>query len=158
MFLPLGLMVCSHGFGQAGAVGARGGPSGVRLDATYARDAKQPVDEAYSAKIREYTTAPEFVSPLVAYLPASKAVPTPAKVLGDVSGAPNMLPYAEDVYRYFRLLAAETPRVKVYTIGNTEEGREMIAAAVARRGAAEGREGERGAAGEAGGSAHDRDG
>ncbi len=124
-------MVCSHGFGQAGAVGARGGPSGVRLDATYARDAKQPVDEAYSAKIREYTTAPEFVSPLVAYLPASKTVPTPKEVLGDVSGAPNMLPYAEEVYRYFRLLEKSTPRVKVYSIGKTEEGREMIAAAIA---------------------------
>jgi hypothetical protein len=52
-------------------------------------------------------------------------------VLGDVSGAPNMLPYAEDVYKYFRLLAGSTPRVKVYTIGHTEEGREMIAAAIA---------------------------
>lgn len=42
-----------------------------------------------------------------------------------------MLPYAEDVYRYFRLLARSTPRVKVFMIGKTEEGREMIAAAVA---------------------------
>jgi hypothetical protein len=42
-----------------------------------------------------------------------------------------MLPYAEDVYRYFRMLAAASPRVKVFTIGHTEEGREMIAVAVA---------------------------
>ena len=41
------------------------------------------------------------------------------------------LPYAEDVYKYFRLLAASTPRVKVVTIGHTEEGREMIAVAIA---------------------------
>ncbi|HUA92398.1 MAG TPA: M14 family zinc carboxypeptidase, partial [Terracidiphilus sp.] len=72
-----------------------------------------------------------FISPLVDYLPASKTVPTPEKVLGDVSGAPDMLPYAEDVYKYFRLLAASTPRVKVFTIGHSEEGREMIAVAVA---------------------------
>src|SRR6185437_80899 len=39
--------------------------------------------------------------------------------------------YAEDVYRYFRLLAARSPRVKVFTIGHTEEGREMIAVAIA---------------------------
>ena len=71
------------------------------------------------------------LSPLVDYLPASKTVPTPAKVLGDVSGAPDMLPYAEDVYKYFRLLAAASPRVKVVTIGHTEEGREMIAVAIA---------------------------
>ena len=101
------------------------------LNATYNRDPKQPVDEAYTAKIKQYTTGPNFISPLVDYLPASKTVPTPAKVLGDVAGAPNMLPYAEDVYKYFRLLAASSPRVKVFTIGHTEEGREMIAVAVA---------------------------
>ena len=97
----------------------------------YTRDSKQPVDQAYTAHIRQYTTAPNFTSPLVDYLPASRTVPTPAKVLGDVAGAPNMLPYAEDVYRYFRLLAASTPRVQVFTIGHTEEGREMIAVAIA---------------------------
>ena len=48
-----------------------------------------------------------------------------------LSGAPNMLPYAEDVYKYFRLLAASTPRVQVVTIGHSEEGREMIAVAIA---------------------------
>ncbi len=58
-------------------------------------------------------------------------MPNPAKVLGDVAGAPDVLPYAEDVYRYFRLLAAASPRVKVFTIGHSEEGREMIAVAVA---------------------------
>ena len=101
------------------------------LDDAYARDTKQPVDTAYAAKIQQYTTEPEFLSPLVAYLPASKTVPTPEKVLGDVAGAPNMLPYAEDVYRYFRMLEKSSPRVKVYSIGKTEEGREMIAAAIA---------------------------
>ncbi len=97
----------------------------------YARNPHQAIDDAYTAAIRKYTTAPEFNSPLTDYLPASKTVPTPAKVLGDVSGAPNMLPYAEDVYKYFRELAAASPRVRVVTIGHTEEGREMIAVAVA---------------------------
>jgi hypothetical protein len=101
------------------------------LSDSYARDPNQAVDKAYSEKIAKYTTEPEFLSPLVSQLPASKTVPTPEKVLGDVSGAPNMLPYAEDVYKYFRLLAASSPRVQVFTIGHSEEGREMIAAAVA---------------------------
>ena len=95
-----------------------------------ARDPKQPINEAYSAKIKKYTTAPVFTSPLVDYLPASKNVPTPDTVLGDVSGAPGILPYAEDVYKYMRLLEKATPRVKVFSIGTTEEGREMIAVAV----------------------------
>ncbi len=97
----------------------------------FARDSKQAVDQDYTARIQKYTTAPALNSPLTNYLPASKSVPTPEKVLGDISGAPNMLPYAEDVYKYFRLLEQSTPRVKVFTIGHTEEGREMIAAAVA---------------------------
>ena len=60
---------------------------------SYARDPKQPVDAAYTAKIKEYTTQPFFSSPLVDYLPASKTVPTPKAVLGDVAGAPGKLPY-----------------------------------------------------------------
>jgi Zinc carboxypeptidase len=95
-----------------------------------ARDPAQPVDEAYTAKIHKYTTQPYFVSPLVDYLPASKTVPTPEAVLGDVSGAPGILPYAEDVYRYMRMLEKASPCVKVFSIGTTEEGREMIAVAV----------------------------
>ena len=95
-----------------------------------ARDPKQPVDEAYTARIQKYTTAPYFTSPLVNYLPASKTVPTPEAVLGDVVGAPGILPYAEDVYKYMRLLEKASPRVRVFSIGTTEEGREMIAVAV----------------------------
>src|SRR5438132_12908078 len=96
-----------------------------------ARDPNQPVDEAYSKKIREYTTETFFNSPLTDYLPASPNVPTPKAVLGDVSGAPGKLPYAEDVYRYLRMLEKASPRVKVFSIGTSEEGREMIAVAIA---------------------------
>ena len=51
-----------------------------------ARDPKQPVDEEYTKKIREYTTETFFNSPLTDYLPASPKVPTPKAVLGDVAG------------------------------------------------------------------------
>jgi hypothetical protein len=101
------------------------------LNGSYARDPKQPVDQRYTDQILKYTTDKSFISPLVNYLPASKTVPTPEKALGDVAGAPDMLPYAEDVYKYFRMLESASPRVKVFTIGHSEEGREMIAAAIA---------------------------
>src|SRR5213075_6370 len=91
----------------------------------------QPIDEDYTRRIREYTTEPFFLSPLVDYLPASSAVPTPKAVLGDIAGAPTKLPYSKEVYEYMRLLAKATPRVRVYSIGKTEEGREMVAVAVA---------------------------
>jgi hypothetical protein len=95
------------------------------------RDPNQPIDEEYTKKIREYTTETFFNSPLTDYLPASPQIPTPKAVLGDVAGAPGKLPYAEEVYRYMRMLERASPRVKVFSIGTTEEGREMIAVAVA---------------------------
>ncbi|HWZ45877.1 MAG TPA: M14 family zinc carboxypeptidase [Candidatus Saccharimonadales bacterium] len=107
--------------------------SGVWLradDNAAIRNPNQPVDEEYTKKIREYTTQPFFTSPLVDYLPASKTVPTPKAVLGDVAGAPGILPYSKQVYEYMRMLEKASPRVKVYSIGKTEEGREMIAVAV----------------------------
>jgi hypothetical protein len=95
------------------------------------RDPNQPIDQEYTRKIHEYTTEPFFLSPLVDYLPASPTVPTPKAVLGDIAGARNNLPYSKEVYTYMRMLAKATPRVKVISIGTTEEGREMIAVAVA---------------------------
>ncbi len=103
----------------------------AQADDRYARDPAQPVDAAYTAKIAQYTTDPSFNTRLTDYLPASTTVPTPDKVLGDVAGAPDHLPYTADVHRYFRMLAAATPRVRVVSIGRSEEGREMIAVAVA---------------------------
>src|SRR6184192_517710 len=103
----------------------------TRAQNGYARDAAQPIDDEYTKKIREYTTESFFNSPLTDYLPASPNVPTPKAVLGDVAGAPGKLPYAEEVYRYMRLLEKASPRVKVFSIGTTEEGREMIAVAIA---------------------------
>jgi len=95
------------------------------------RDPNQPIDDEYTRKIKEYTTETFFLSPVIDYLPASKTVPTPKAVLGDIAGAPGKLPYTKEVNDYMRLLAKSTPRVKVYTIGKSEEGREMIAVAVA---------------------------
>ncbi|MEP6802175.1 MAG: M14 family zinc carboxypeptidase [Acidobacteriota bacterium] len=103
----------------------------LALDGTPGRNPAQPVDEEYTKKIREYTTETFFLSPLIDYLPASASVPTPQSVLGDVAGAPGKLPYSEEIYRYFRLLEKASPRVRVRTIGHTEEGREMIAVTVA---------------------------
>ncbi len=107
-------------------------PVGAQQAQPFVRDPKIPVDVEYGNKIKEYTTEPFFSSPLVDYLPASKTVPTPKAVLGDVAGAPGKLPYAAEVYQYMRMLEKAAPgRVKVVSIGKTEEGREMIAVAIA---------------------------
>src|SRR3989440_12347341 len=108
--------------------------SSVHAQNGYSRDTSQPVDQEYTKKIAEYTTEKFFNSPLTDYLPASPSVPTPQSVIGDVAGAPGKLPYAEDVYKYMRMLEKASARVKVFSIGTTEEGREMIAVAVASEG------------------------
>jgi hypothetical protein len=88
-------------------------------------------DAEYTRLIREATTGPQFMTDLVDHLPASDRVPSPLKFNGYIAGAPGRLTYAADVHRYLRALAEASPRVKVFSIGKTEEGREMVVAAVA---------------------------
>ncbi len=102
----------------------------TRLTSRYERDPNQPVNEAYTKEIKEFTTRPEFNSPLTDYLPASDTVPTPKDALGYIAGAPNHLPYSAEVHNYMRMVEKASPRVKVYSIGKSEEGREMIVVAV----------------------------
>ncbi|MBI4875847.1 MAG: hypothetical protein HY822_14520 [Acidobacteria bacterium] len=90
----------------------------------------QNLDPGYTAKIREYTTEPFFLTELVDHLPASDRVPTPEKFLGYIAGAPDKLTYAKDIHRYLRELEKTSPRVRVVSLGQTEEGREMVLALV----------------------------
>src|SRR5437667_2299800 len=124
-------VACAFLQSPLGAQQAKMPASPMSYSQPFVRDPRIPIDEEYTKKIKEYTTEPFFSSPLVEYLPASKTVPTPKTVLSDVAGAPGILPYAEEVYEYMRQLEKATPRVKVYSIGRTEEGREMIAVAIA---------------------------
>jgi Zinc carboxypeptidase len=77
------------------------------------------------------TTDPRFLSPWVSYLPDSKTVPSPLTYLGRIAGAPGELAGTEKAYGYCRALAAASPRVKVFTIGRSEEGRDIILIAIA---------------------------
>jgi hypothetical protein len=102
----------------------------LTLSAADKKPAPQKNDEGYTAKIREYTTEPFFLTELVDHLPASATVPTPEKVLGYSIGTPNKLTYTRDIDRYMRELEKASRRVKVFSIGKSEEGREMILVAV----------------------------
>jgi hypothetical protein len=94
------------------------------------KPAPQTIDEGYTKKIKEFTTDPMFLTEVVDHLPASATVPSPEKFLGYIAGAADKLTYAADIHRYMRELAKATPRVRVESIGKTEEGREMIAVLV----------------------------
>jgi hypothetical protein len=77
------------------------------------------------------TTDPHFVSPWVSYVPQSNTVPSPEKFIGRIMGAPGELVGTEKTYAYARALAAASSRVRVFTIGHSEEGREILMLAIA---------------------------
>ncbi|HEV8484884.1 MAG TPA: M14 family zinc carboxypeptidase [Blastocatellia bacterium] len=90
----------------------------------------QMQDEDFARSVKQWTTKPEFISPLVDHLPKGGAVPSPKDVLGHHIGAPGKLTYYAETVKYYRALAAKTPRVKVFSIGTTDEGREYVVVAV----------------------------
>jgi Zinc carboxypeptidase len=93
---------------------------------TETRDPGQTQDEEFAKLVKEWTTQPYFISPLVDHLPKVAGVPTPKDVLGYHIGAPAKLTYDADALKYYRALAAATPRVKIETIGRSDEDRELV--------------------------------
>jgi hypothetical protein len=105
----------------------------VALLWTAALSAQQPIDSVYTARIHELTPSdPRYTSltDLIDHLPASPTVPTPLAALGYVPGTVGRLSYVADMNRYFRSLAQTSPRVKVFSLGLSDEGREVIVAAI----------------------------
>ncbi len=86
----------------------------------------QQHDAEYARLVKEWTTKPEFISPLVDQLPVKKGIPRPKDVLGYHIGAPKKLTNVADQQRYFRELEKATPRVKTLVAGKSEEGRDVM--------------------------------
>jgi hypothetical protein len=84
-------------------------------------------DSEFARLVKEWTTKPEFLSPLVDHLPIRQGVPHPKDVLGYYIGTPKKLTYTADQQRYFRELEKSLPgRVKTFVSGKTEEGRDVM--------------------------------
>ena len=82
-------------------------------------------------EIAAATTEPRFLSPWVSSIPASSTVVSPRAFWHRIPGAPGELAGTSAAYAYSRALAASSPRVKVFTIGHSEEGRDIILLAIA---------------------------
>ena len=93
---------------------------------TETRDPKQTQDEDFAKSVKEWTTQPYFTSPLVDHLPKVTGIPMPKDVLGYHIGAPAKLTYYADILKYYKALAAATPRVQIETIGKSDEDRELV--------------------------------
>src|SRR4030095_12450757 len=93
---------------------------------TETRDPSQSQDEEFATTVAEWTTEPYYLSPLVDHLPKVKGIPSPKDVLGHHIGAPATLTYYADILKYYHALASATPRVKVETIGKSDEERDLV--------------------------------
>src|SRR5580658_11122684 len=87
-------------------------------------------DDEFARLVKEWTTRPEFMTPLVDHLPKVSGVPSPKDILGYYVGAPKKLTHVADLDRYYRALAAASKRVKIFPVGQTDEGREQMVVAI----------------------------
>jgi len=111
----------------AGAVASLlAGPLPAQQMSTDTRDPNQKQDPSFTRNYKDWLPNPKLGSPLVDHLPLVDGIPTPRDVLGYHVGAPAKLTYYADLLKYYRTLAAATPRVKVETIGRSDEGRELV--------------------------------
>ena len=92
---------------------------------------RQPIDQEYTARIKEYTRDPRISTELVDHLPASDTIPSPLKFLGRMPGTPGELTYAADIHRYLDAIDRASDRISTWKIGRTEEGRDIMLLAVA---------------------------
>ena len=91
----------------------------------------QPQDAEYGRLIAQHLVDKRFTTELVDHMPASDTVPSPLKFFGRIPGTPGELTYAKDIERYYQELARTSKRVKFMKIGTTEEGRDIVAIAIA---------------------------
>ena len=91
----------------------------------------QKMDEEYTKLIKEYLQDPRITTELVDHMPASDTVPSPLRFFGRIPGTPGELTHAKDIERYYEALAKASPRAKFWKIGTTEEGRDIVALAIA---------------------------
>ena len=109
-------------------------PTTVTAQAAPAADAPAAVqkqDEEYGRLINEYLVDKRFTTELVDHMPASDTVPSPLKFFGRIPGKPGELEYSEDIARYYKELARTSSRVKFWTVGKSEEGRDIVVIAIA---------------------------
>ncbi len=91
----------------------------------------QTIDEEYTQLIAEHLQDSRITTELVDHLPASETVPTPLDFHGRIIGTPGELTYSADINRYLRAIADASPRAEVWSMGQSEEGREMVLMAIA---------------------------
>lgn len=89
------------------------------------------MDADFARSVKQWTTKPEFSSPLVDHLPLVNGIPTPKDVLGYHIGTPKKLTDTTAIRRYFDALAKASKRLRIIETGRTDEGRPCWSALIA---------------------------
>lgn len=124
--IPLAL-----GMAFALAIGSYAAPAAQRSRTAAAPAQVQKNDEEYTKRILDATPDKRILTELVDHMPLSATVPSPLKFLGYVPGENNRVTYHKDIVAYYEALDKASDRVTMWEIGRTEEGRPMVALAVA---------------------------
>jgi hypothetical protein len=102
-------------------------PATAQQAVTETRDPRQQQDPDFAKSYAQWTTEPRYGSPLVDHLPKVSGIPTPKEVLGYYIGQPKTLTYYADALKYYRALEKAAPtKVKIETIGKSDENRELV--------------------------------
>jgi hypothetical protein len=91
----------------------------------------QQTDREYDRLIREFTSDARFLPASVLDVPEHATIPSPKDHFGTIIGAPGVMHRSGEIYAYYRALAAVSPRIRVETVGTTEEGRDLVLVTIA---------------------------
>ena len=91
----------------------------------------QKLDADYTARIKAATADPRILTELVDHMPASDKVPSPLKVLGYIPGEPGKTHLPQGHRALPRSVDNASDRVTMMKIGVSDEGRDMVAVAIA---------------------------
>src|SRR4051812_3735014 len=83
-------------------------------------------DQDFARSVKEWTTKPEFSSPLVDHLPKVAGGPSPQNNLGHPIGGTKKVTYYAGILKYYPAPPAPPPPGKVTTIGKSNEGRDLV--------------------------------
>lgn len=83
----------------------------------------QQIDQAYNQKIKDFTTDKRFLPQSLLDVTDHPSIPSPLKHFGHIIGADGHVHSTDEIYAYYKKLAATSAKVHIQEMGKTEEGR-----------------------------------
>ncbi len=91
------------------------------------------IAQTYVEEIKKYTTDTRFLPKMLLSIEEDGKVPSPLKHFGHIIGAEGQLHRASEIYGYYKKIAENTPRAKMFDMGMSEEGRPFYIMVIAEK-------------------------